>query len=651
MAEVSPDRNSKGALRIGARLLRGAKMFTTGVKSSVQTSNEVIRRSAKKIRDDQRTINQENKKQRRFEAAVQEEVARRKKSLELGSAAAVGPVKSLVNNVVKKPLESLWNIIAAWAIMNIPRIIKEINIFQKKVRIFVAAIKSAVVTTGKIFGSLLNIGKAFVQNMLEFDFQDKSGRLQAAQSELDTNLEEMNTAFSEMRNVWNREEQDLESMLSSLDSGATLQQAIDYIFGGVDNEFTPISEPQTPMVGEGSGGGSQTGSDNVRALLDTISFAEGTPSYGTIYGGAVVPELAAGELTVAEVLEMQRTGKVRGRDAGYKKDGYNSDATGRYQFMSYTLEEEVEKQGIPMNAKFTPALQDQMILARIARMRGVTEEKVNKEGLSADVIDRLAPEFASFPNLKGPDSRGRTGTNTSYYGQGGKSQSELVDYFDKAQGTNRSTAQQPQPTQPRGGGGSAVIDEANVAANRNPTVGISSKYKSPSRPGHRGIDIGTSGETGWLVGLKLSGQVNEKGYEGGYGNFVGIYVPGLNKTFFFAHLKRSFVKKGQSYNGQAIGEIGNTGRSQGEHLHFEVHQGNTAGRSWGGNDLDPTPYLRYLSIGRKRTRATGSAANIESTAPDRAQETTTTAASRRTNTNKGNDRTFVIRLPILMGSK
>ena len=198
-------------------------------------------------------------------------------------------------------------------------------------------------------------------------------------------------------------------------------------------------EPQETMMGQ------PRSANNQQALLDTIAYAEGTEgSYGTIYGGAVVPELAAGELTVQEVLDMQKTGKVRGRDAGYKKDGYDSDATGRYQFMSYVLEEEIEKQGISLSEKFTPELQDRLILGRIARMRGVTAEMIEKEGLSENVIDRLAPEFASFPNLFGPDAQGRTGTNTSYYGQGGKTKEELMQNY----GENLKKPSSNLPLQP-----------------------------------------------------------------------------------------------------------------------------------------------------------------------------------------------------------
>ena len=153
------------------------------------------------------------------------------------------------------------------------------------------------------------------------------------------------------------------------------------------------------------------GTTEQKRMLDTISWAEGTgKGYGVVYGGGVSPELAAGKMTISEVLDFMNTSSL------YARDGYNSDATGRYQFMSYTLKEEAKAQGIPLDTLWTPELQDKMILSRISSMRCDCRD-VKEEGMSDNVIDRLAPEFASFPNLIGPDAQGRVGTKTSYYGQ------------------------------------------------------------------------------------------------------------------------------------------------------------------------------------------------------------------------------------------
>ena len=130
--------------------------------------------------------------------------------------------------------------------------------------------------------------------------------------------------------------------------------------------------PATPLLGPNISGQAVGGTREQRAMLDAISFAEGTKkSYGTLYGGKVIPALEQGKMTLAQVLEMQRTGMYNGQQV-YAQDQYDSNATGRYQFMDYVLKEEMQKQNIDPNALFTPELQDQIMLGRIARFRGVT---------------------------------------------------------------------------------------------------------------------------------------------------------------------------------------------------------------------------------------------------------------------------------------
>jgi muramidase (phage lysozyme) len=203
-------------------------------------------------------------------------------------------------------------------------------------------------------------------------------------------------------------------------------------------DLGPPGAPGIPGIPSGGSGTAEQ-----RAMLDAISFAEGTrKSYGTVFGGKVIPELAKGEMTVGQVLEMQRTGRFKGIQY-IPKNRYNSDATGRYQFMSYTLKEEIQKQGVSRDAKFTPTLQDKLILGRISRMRGVTPELLKREGMSTRVMDKLAPEFASFPySPKG---------NASYYGQPVKSPDSIRSAYNKALGTRREEIAKEQKQQKQGG--------------------------------------------------------------------------------------------------------------------------------------------------------------------------------------------------------
>ncbi len=184
-------------------------------------------------------------------------------------------------------------------------------------------------------------------------------------------------------------------------------------------------------------------SSEEKRMLDAISGAEGTEGYGTLYGGKNIPELAMGKMTINQVLNMQETGMYKGQSV-YAKDEYDSTATGRYQFMPVVLREEAERAGLNLNTtKFTPELQDELILRRIRRMRGVSPEMLKTEGMSNEVIDRLAPEFASFPNLFGPDHKGRDIQGTSFYGQGGKSADFIKDLYNKSNGMKMSPTPPP----------------------------------------------------------------------------------------------------------------------------------------------------------------------------------------------------------------
>lgn len=87
--------------------------------------------------------------------------------------------------------------------------------------------------------------------------------------------------------------------------------------------------------------------------------------------------------------------------------------------------------------------------------------------------------------------------------------------------------------------------------------------------GHRGIDIGA--RIGSTIVAADNGYVVLVAYdEFGYGKHVMINHGNGFETLY-AHLSTILVSPGQSVaRGQAIGLSGNTGRSSGPHLHFEV---------------------------------------------------------------------------------
>ncbi|MCF6410207.1 murein hydrolase activator EnvC family protein [Pseudalkalibacillus salsuginis] len=91
---------------------------------------------------------------------------------------------------------------------------------------------------------------------------------------------------------------------------------------------------------------------------------------------------------------------------------------------------------------------------------------------------------------------------------------------------------------------------------------------------HPGIDIAKGGTV--PIVASASGTVIKSYYSSSYGNviFIAHYLNGQTYTTVNAHLRDRYVGNGSSVQkGQKIGIMGNTGRSTGQHLHFEIHKG------------------------------------------------------------------------------
>ncbi len=87
---------------------------------------------------------------------------------------------------------------------------------------------------------------------------------------------------------------------------------------------------------------------------------------------------------------------------------------------------------------------------------------------------------------------------------------------------------------------------------------------------HAGIDI--ANRIGTPVHASQSGKVIFSGYKGTYGKTV-ILSHQQGYSTVYGHLDKILVKKGQVVRqGDKIGTVGNTGRSTGPHLHFEIHR-------------------------------------------------------------------------------
>lgn len=103
---------------------------------------------------------------------------------------------------------------------------------------------------------------------------------------------------------------------------------------------------------------------------------------------------------------------------------------------------------------------------------------------------------------------------------------------------------------------------------------------------HNGIDISTF-RSGDSILATADGKVIQSGYDRGLGNYLILQH---SHGFFtrYGHLQSFRASKGQKVQqGQVIATLGNTGKTTGPHLHYEVHLGTSL--------IDPLKFLNIRS--------------------------------------------------------
>ena len=123
-------------------------------------------------------------------------------------------------------------------------------------------------------------------------------------------------------------------------------------------------------------------------------------------------------------------------------------------------------------------------------------------------------------------------------------------------------------------------------------------YHTPSF--HPGMDF--TAAVGTEIYATANGTVSMiKTEPWGYGNHI-IINHGNGYTTLYGHLSRSIARPGQKIKrGQLIGYVGNTGRSTGSHLHYEVRKFNNPLNPafFYRNDLTDEEYQRMIELSQR----------------------------------------------------
>lgn len=216
-------------------------------------------------------------------------------------------------------------------------------------------------------------------------------------------------------------------------------------------------------------------------------------------------------------------------------------------------------------------------------------------------------------------------------GEGSTSSSS--DDADRKRRTRRrraSRTRRPRPPRSGGGGGDDRREPGGVGRGLPETGAfwwvpggkVSQNYgvaNSMYEHGyHDGIDIEVG--VGTSVAALTSGTVVYAGNAGADGYRVGIRMPN-GKVYYYGHLGRILVHVGQQVTrGQVVAKSGNSGRSTGPHVHFELD------RDTNGEGDNPIKFLSRWGGGRV-SGSTGGQGGSGSSGPDSASYGTSGAGA------------------------
>lgn len=129
----------------------------------------------------------------------------------------------------------------------------------------------------------------------------------------------------------------------------------------------------------------------------------------------------------------------------------------------------------------------------------------------------------------------------------------------------------PQPTTTRAGSTARATGSTGSGSTGSFVHPVPGAVRTQGIHGYNAVDL--AAQNGTSIKAAAGGEVivaKSGGWNGGYGNYVVIKHANGVQTLY-AHMSGVLVGVGASVTaGESIGSVGNTGRSTGSHLHFEV---------------------------------------------------------------------------------
>lgn len=187
--------------------------------------------------------------------------------------------------------------------------------------------------------------------------------------------------------------------------------------------------------------------------------------------------------------------------------------------------------------------------------------------------------YENETKIKTPGTNGTKATSKSIYAVNGKTLCEIVTNTEIVEATDEILLVGTKKYSK----GTATGDFSSPYSGN-----LSSRFGSRGARTHKGIDV--TGKVGDPIAAADGGEIVYADWEDGYGLVVKIdHKNGY--TTVYAHCNELYVSVGDKVaKGETIAALGNTGRSTGPHLHFEIKDTKS------GTALNPLDYVTEESL-------------------------------------------------------